>query len=220
MRLPTCERRETREKEVRVICTDPSKGKNDCGRESNHKKGHEIREKGQQKCTGNNRGQSKSSQKRDSSYDRSNIDGKRHYSRQSIFSVSRYHRSFSTLIPDIVLGTNVARRTTHRFYASCSKDEKDSKPSCDKPKKKCDTDKKDEVKKKCVKDPPKCLTKKSIPDKKQTCQSMSKDKDTNSYKPTQKTSHEEYCSNRKEAIKGKFCDNYKILIILYTIYHI
>ncbi|XP_067205978.1 cylicin-2-like isoform X2 [Linepithema humile] len=192
--LQTCERHKTSE-EARVVCTDPSKGKNDCSREK-----HEIRKKERQKCTENNRGQSKN-QKRDFSYDKNKTDGKRHYSQQSIFSVSGDHRSFSTLIPDIVLGTNGARKTTQKFYASCSKDEKDLKLSCEKPKKKCDTDKKDEAKKKCVKDPPKCLTKKSIADKKQTCLSTSNDKDMKLHEPTQKSRHEEYCSNRKKAMR-------------------
>ncbi|KMQ96981.1 homeobox protein six1 [Lasius niger] len=119
----------------------------------------------------------------------------------SAISAEIDHRSFSTLIPDIVLDTDV-RKTTKALYSSCGKSEKrDLKqgPSCEKQKRKCETTKKDETKRKCVKGPAKCLSRKSIVDKAQTCQSTkAKDEDKKLREPTQKYyNHAEYCANRK-----------------------
>ncbi|XP_072743909.1 uncharacterized protein [Anoplolepis gracilipes] len=181
---------------------DSSKRKNDCSKSKSDKK-YTKPEKEWSKCTSGNhqkRSENRTSNSSRSS-DKNKIDGKRRYSQQSIFSVSRDHRSFSTLIPDIVLGTDV-KKTTKAFYSSCDKNEKDLKRelSCEEQKRKCETMKKDETKRKCVKGPAKCLSRKSIIDKMQTCESTQKDtqKDEKLREPTKKScSHAEYCSNRK-----------------------
>ncbi|CAL1684405.1 unnamed protein product [Lasius platythorax] len=199
-------RRQDCEKPSRVICKDSSKRKNDCHESKSKEKRCVKPEKEQSKCTGKHQRRSESCQKRNSSRSSGNkncgkVDGKRRYSQQSIFSISRDHRSFSTLIPDIVLDTDV-RKTTKALYSSCGKSEKrDLKqgPSCEKQKRKCETTKKDETKRKCVKGPAKCLSRKSIVDKAQTCQSTkAKDEDKKLREPTQKYyNHAEYCANRK-----------------------
>lgn len=117
------------------------------------------------------------------------INEKRRYSTQSIFPVSRDHRSLSALVPDIVLNTNV-RKTTKAFYSSCSEDKEEAPPSCDEQRRKCDQNK-------CMKGPANCLPRKS--DK------MQKDEDKMTCETKQKScDHTEYCSNRKLQSKGKF----------------
>lgn len=169
----------------------------------------DISKKKQRKCIGNGRKRSNSCRRRNSSRagDEScnKVDGKRHYSQQSIFSVSQDRESFSTLISDIILDANVSK-TTQRFYASCSKDEKDREegPSCEKPKRKCGI-KKDEIKKKCVKGPAKCISRKKAIDKMRTCQAAPKDKHKKSCESKKKSNHEEYCTSRKKKfMKGIF----------------
>lgn len=196
--------------EQRAFCKDSIKRKNDC--ESKCEKRCEKRNVNEKKrkCTGNNRKRSSSCRRRNSSRTSdkscSKVDGKRRYSQQSISSVLQDRKSFSTLIPDIVLDTNISK-TTQRFYASCSKEEKNRKqdPTCEKRKKKCGTKEKDETKKKCVKGPAKCMSRKKTNDKMQVCQScMKKDKDKK-FESTIKTNHEEYCTSRKEEfMKGRY----------------
>lgn len=158
------------------------------------------------KCTGNNQKRSSSRKRNSSRTSDKSCSGKRRYSQQSISSVLQDRKSFSTLIPDIVLDTNISK-TTQRFYASCNKKEKNRKqdPTCKKRKRKCGTKEKDETKKKCVKGPAKCMPRKKTNDK--VCQScVKKDKDKKFDKSTTiKTNHEEYCTSRKEEfMKGRY----------------
>ncbi|XP_024888046.1 histone-lysine N-methyltransferase, H3 lysine-79 specific-like [Temnothorax curvispinosus] len=199
-------RREDCEKsdEPRAVCKDTIKERNDCKPKcEKRRKKRDISEKERQKCTGSSRKRSNSCRRRNSSRagDKScnKVDGKRRYSQQSIFSVSQDRKSFSTLIPDIALGTNISK-TTQRFYASCSKDEKDRKqsPSCEKRRRKCETKEKDEIKKRCVKGPAKCISRKKTIHKMRTCQSTQKDKHKKSCKSTKKSNREEFCTSRKK----------------------
>lgn len=201
--------------EPRVICKDLIKETNDF--ESKCKKGSkcDINEKELRKCTRkNNQKRSNSCRRRNSSRagDKScsKVDGKRCYS-QSIFSIPQDRKSFSTLISDIVLDTNVSK-TVQRFYASCSKDkEEDREQFCEERKKICRTKEKDEVKKKCVKSPVKCISRKKPAIK---CQSTEKEKDKKSCESTKRSSREEFCINRKkEFMKGKL---YLILLYVYV----
>ncbi|KAL6448703.1 hypothetical protein ACFW04_000497 [Cataglyphis niger] len=116
------------------------------------------------------------------------IDEKRRYSTQSIFAVSRDHRSLSILIPDIVLNTNMGK-TTKAFYSSCSEDKK--VPSCEEQRRKCDQNK-------CMKGPANCLPRKpgkmQKDEDKMKCECETKQKSCD---------HTEYCSNRNLHPKGK-----------------
>ncbi|KYQ53852.1 hypothetical protein ALC60_07211 [Trachymyrmex zeteki] len=165
-----------------------------------------ISEKKRRKCTGNNRKRSNSYRKRNSSRTSdkscSKVDGKRYYStsdvtKQSIFFVPRDRKSFSTSISDIILGINISKR----FYASCSKDDKDRRqaPSCEKPKMKCEIKEKEEIEKKCMKGTAKCMSRKKTTDKTQTCQSTKKDKDKKFCESTKK-SRQEFCASRKKEL--------------------
>ncbi|XP_077268625.1 uncharacterized protein LOC143900790 [Temnothorax americanus] len=199
-------RREDCEKsdEPRAICKDTIKERNDCKPKcEKRRKKRNISEKERRKCTGSSRKRSNSCRRRNSSRagdkNCNKADGKRRYSQQSIFTVPQDRKSFSTLIPDIALGTNISK-TTQRFYASCSNDEKDRKqsPSCEKRRRKCETKEKDEIKKRCVKGPAKCISRKKTIHKMQTCQSTQKDKHKKSCKSTKKSNREEFCTSRKK----------------------
>lgn len=200
-----------------VICKDSIRNRNCESKCEEQRVKRDISEKERRKCTGSSRKRSNSCRKRNSSRARdkrcSKVDGKRLYSQQSIFSVPRDRKTFSTLIPDIVLGTNVSKR----FYASCSKDEKDREedPSCEKRKRKCGIEEKDEIKKKCVKGPAKCMSRKKT-DKIQICQSKQKDKDEKSCESTKKSCHQKYCTRKKEFMEGKLD---LIQLFNYYIYH-
>lgn len=210
-RAKSCTGRKDCEKSPRMVC----KKKKNCQSKSD-KKRYVKPEKERPKRTRNNQKRSESCRKkspRSSDKNCGKIDGKRHYSQQSIFSLSQDHRSFSTMIPNIVLCTG-AKKTTKT--SSCDKSEKkDLKPapSCEKPKRKCETTKKDETKKKCTKGPAKCLSRKT------TCQSQ-RYKDIELCEPEKPSNHVEYCTNRKlEPItKGKYflCKLYKFFLSIYT----
>ncbi|XP_029671870.1 uncharacterized protein LOC115240702 [Formica exsecta] len=200
-RSKSCTGRKDYEEPSRVACKNSSKRKNDCRESKSNEK--RCAKSLPERCAEYNPKRSESGRKRKSSRvsDKNcgKINEKRRYSQQSIFSVPRDHRSFSTLIPDIVLDTNV-RKTTKALYSSSEDEKKDLKQSlsCEEQKRKCGTTKKDETKKKCVKGPAKCLSRKSIVDKMQICQSTQKDQDKMLREPTQKScDHTEYCSNRK-----------------------
>lgn len=206
------ERSEDYEKsdEPRVVCKERNNFKPKCKK----RKKLDINEKEQRKCTRKNRKRSNSCRSRNSSRAGDKSCGKRCYS-QSIFSIPQDRKSFSTLISDIVLDTNVSK-TVQRFYTSYSKYEKENREQfCEKRKKRCRTKEKDEVKKKCVKGPAKCIsTKKPII----MCQSTQKDKDKKSHESTKRSNHEKFCTSRKkEVMKGKL---YLILSYFYVIIYI
>jgi len=196
-RAKSCTRRKDCEEPPRVVC----KKKKNCQSKPDKKRCVKP-EKERPKCTGNNRKRSESCRKRklsrSSDKNCGKTDGKRHYSQQSIFSVSRNHRSFSTMIPNIVLYTD-ARKTTKASSCDKKNEKKDPKQSlsCEKPKRKCETTRKDETKRKCVKGSAKCLSRKSTADKMQTCQSTQRGKDKELREPEKSCNHAEYCANRK-----------------------
>lgn len=203
-RSKSCTERKDIEEPSRV-CKNPkeSKRKKDCS-DSKFKNNRCLKAEPKRCAEYNKLRNSERSRKRNPSrvHDKNcgKIDEKRRYSTQSIFPVSRDHRSFSTLIPDIVLNTDVGK-TTKALYSSCSEDKKI--PSCEEQKRKCEKNpQKDE--KKCVKGPAKCLSRKS---EMQNCPTTQKDQDKMIREPRQKScDHTEYCSNRKlqSNTKGKF----------------
>lgn len=201
-RAKSCTRRKDCEKPPRVVC----KKKKNCQSKSDKKRCVKP-EKERPKYTENKRSESCRKRKLSRSNNKNcgKINGKRHYSQQSIFSVSRNHRSFSTMIPNIVLYTD-ARKTTKASSCDKKNEKKDPKQSlsCEKPKRKYETTKKDETKRKCVKGPAKCLPRKSFVDKMQTYRSTQKGKELR--EPEKSCNHAEYCANRKlESItKGKY----------------
>ncbi|KYN30017.1 hypothetical protein ALC57_00527 [Trachymyrmex cornetzi] len=194
--------------EPRIVCKESMKKTDKF--ESRCKKQHvecDISEKERRKCSGNNRKRSNSYRKRNSSRTSdkscSKVDGKRYYStsditKQSIFSVPPNRKSFSNSISDIIR-INVSKR----FYVNCSKNKKDRRqaPSCEKPKMKYETKKKEEIKKKCVKGPAKCMSRKKTTDKTQIYQSTKKDEDKKFCESTKKSRHEEFCVSRKKELK-------------------
>ncbi|XP_025988705.2 uncharacterized protein LOC105201247 [Solenopsis invicta] len=204
--------------ESRAVCKDSIQKYITCESKSKKRcKKRDIGDKEREKCTGNNRKRSNSCRRRNSSRvsDKScsKVEQKRRYSQQSIFSVPRDHKSFSTLIPDIVFGMNVS----NRLYASCSKDDRNRKqgPSCEKRKRTCETKEKNKIKGKCVKSPAKCMSRKKTNDKKTFCQSTQKDADKKFCQSTQKDTGTKFCetTKSKESIKKsnreEFCINRK-----------
>lgn len=206
---------------------DSIKGKNDCELKCEKRRrkcdisGKEWRKRNRRKRS-NRKNSSRSGDKNSNK-----IDGKRHYSQQSIFSIPQDRKFFSNLIPDIVLGTNVSK-TVQRFYASCSKVEKDRKQDiCNKRKRKCEAKEKDKIKEKCVKGPARCISRKKISNKKsQICQSIQKDEFKESCESTKKSKREEYCLGRKkELMKGKLYLIYLIIInvkrclLIFSLHH-
>lgn len=199
---PSCGRKEDCQKfsKPNVTCTEPSKKKTECHRESKCESsavcGKILRERIRERCSGRKKNSCRSDNKK--CQKSCGSPGKRQYSQLSFLSnCSRDRAAFYGFILDNVVRDSArASDTTRRFFASCDKGRKDdSRPHCEKPKKTCE----EEAKKKCTAGPAKCLSKKSVCDKPQDCtRSAGEEKKPCDLPETpQKCTREQYCASRK-----------------------